>query len=174
MPIQIQMFPRSIRRTKGETTSKRVRLYIRGEWRMTIGAFLFLIIPHLGFQRVIRVTGFIEVENTRIFQRSVRRLDFVRIVCKCIAPFEVSPRGNSWIISRIARVKIRKLYRHVNNAEMTKRDLRKDRYLRDYPRGNFRNPRFPIRVVGNACENFTLIERNRAARTKRERRSSDR
>lgn len=36
---------------------------------MTIGAFLFLIIPHLGFQRVIRVTGFIEVENTRIFQR---------------------------------------------------------------------------------------------------------
>lgn len=63
---------------------------------------------------------------------------------------------------------------HVNNAEMTKRDLRKDRYLRDYPRGNFRNPRFPIRVVGNACENFTLVERNRAARTKRERRSSDR
>lgn len=63
---------------------------------------------------------------------------------------------------------------HVNNAKITKRDLRKDRYLRDYPRGNFRNPRFPSRVVGNACENFTLVERNRAARTKRERRSSDR
>lgn len=57
---------------------------------------------------------------------------------------------------------------------MIKRDLRKDRYLRDYPRGNFRNPRFPFRVVGNAYENFTLVERNRAARTKRERRSSDR
>lgn len=60
---------------------------------------------------------------------------------------------------------------------MIKRDLRKDRYLRDYPRGNFRNPRFQnltFRVVGNACENFTLVERNRAARTKRERRSSDR
>lgn len=52
---------------------------------MTIGAFLFLIIPHLGFQRVIRVTGFIEVENTRIFQRSVRGLDFVsnRVQMRC-------------------------------------------------------------------------------------------
>lgn len=130
--------------------------------------------PPFGVSKSNPCNGFIEVENTRIFQRSVRGLDFVRIVCKCIAPFQVSPRGNSWIISRIARVKIRKLYRHVNNAEMTKRDLRKDRYLRDYPRGNFRNPRFPIRVVGNACENFTLVERNRAARTKRERRSSDR
>lgn len=130
--------------------------------------------PPFGISKSNPCNGFIEVENTRIFQRPVRGLDFVRIVCKCIAPFEVSPRGNSWVISRIARVKIRKLYRHVNNAEMTKRDFHKDRYLRDYPRGNFRNPRFPFRVVGNACENFTLVERNRAARTKRERRSSDR
>lgn len=130
--------------------------------------------PPFGVSKSNPCNGFYRGRKYTDFPKIVRGLDFVRIVCKCIAPFEVSPRGNSWVISRIARVKIRKLYRHVNNAEMTKRDLRKDRYLRDYPRGNFRNPRFPIRAVGNACENFTLVERNRAARTKRERRSSDR
>lgn len=121
--------------------------------------------PCNGFYRGRKYTDFPKIRARIGFrQNRVQMHCTVRSVSawKFVGNIENRTSKNTQIIS------------HVNNAEMTKRDLRKDRYLRDYPRGNFRNPRFPFRVVGNACENFTLVERNRAARTKRERRSSDR